>query len=378
MQQEWEGSLVPLTIRPILFITSFSRTLSFFLSFSIAFSSPLLLSFFLSRFLSRFLFLLLTQTLTSERSMTATQRLYRLTQTTLTRIHHHSSPPKPLQTTSTKTTTPHPLINLENLTSFAAGVLLHEHETIPLPNSDTSPRLTSKEVTKKCNVLEWEAKLSGRKPHLNDDHRKQEEAKEEPPLPTSRAGVIFVSTTSFGTTTSMDEDNVDRNQESGADSTTNKGKTTDEDEKITSFLFARYESSIPELQARLKTDLLPPPLPNQLASDIEDPDSLTSVPSRIQKLIESRGVTRVWLCGTDPAFRRHRLMSTHLKLLEQEVLQWKKSDKTHHEERVSGVVTAHTVPLRFPGMIQFLIKNGFKGGDRIKTSEDKVFYWKEI
>ncbi|KAG0274541.1 hypothetical protein BGZ95_009681 [Linnemannia exigua] len=330
--------------------------------------------------------------------MTVTQRLYRLTHTTLTRIHqhHYPNPPKALQITKT----PHPLVTLENLTSFAAGVFLHEHETIPLPISDTSPRLTTKEVTKKCNVLEWEAKLSGRNPHLNDSLQQEKEVldQEEPPLPTSLAGVIFVSTTSSGTTTSMDESNVDRDQERDTDSitvTANKGSATEEDEKITSFLFARYEPSIPELQARLKTDLFPPPappLPNQPTSDREDPDSLTSVPFRIQKLIESRGVTRIWLCGTDPAFRRHHLMSTHLGLLEQEVLQWK-SDKTHHgakdknkvkekekekEERVSGVVTAHTVPLRFPGMVQFLIKNGFKGGDLIKTSEDKAFYWKEI
>lgn len=77
-------------------------------------------------------------------------------------------------------------------------------------------------------------------------------------------------------------------------------------------------------------------------------------------------------------------MATNLRLLEQEVLQWKTmetwqgSEKQEEEGRVSGVVTAHTVPLRFPGMVQFLLKSGFKGGDRIKTSKDKVFYWKEI
>ncbi|KAF9911413.1 hypothetical protein EC991_003669 [Linnemannia zychae] len=316
--------------------------------------------------------------------MSTTQRIYRLTHTTLTRIH-----PAPSNQLSTS---PHALINLENLSSFAARILLHEHETVPVPSSDTSPKLTSEQVLKKCNIPEWEAKLSGKKPHLNDDRQEtgdqeqQQLKKDAPSLPTSRAGVIFVSTTSSRVTPEVgttNQDNIDRNKKPDTDTATATTTFLNEatiiegkEEKITSFLFARYEPAFPELQARLKTDLLPPPMPNQFASDIEDPDSLTSIPSRVQKLIEERGgVTRLWLCGTDPAFRRSHLMSKNLQLLEQEVLKWKTKEK---DASVSGVVTAHIHPLRFPGMVQFLIKNKFKGGDRIKTSEDKVFYWKEV
>ncbi|KAF9140426.1 hypothetical protein BGX30_006527 [Mortierella sp. GBA39] len=314
--------------------------------------------------------------------MTGTQRLYRLTHNALTKLH--PPPPKSLSN-------PHSLINLESLTRFAAGVLLHEHETVPLPSDDLTPKLTPKEVTKKCNLPEWEAKLSGRKHPLNSSEdqepagqgQEQEKVKELPPLPTSRAGVIYISTTSATT---------DRDQERNTDSRTITTATSPPSsegkggEKIISFLFARYEPTIPELQPRLKTDLfLPPPKPSShsLFSE-EDPDALTSVPSRIQHLVEQRGVTRIWICGTDPGYRRHRQMATNLRLLEQEVLQWKtrqdaeKQESGKEEGRVSGLVTAHTVPLRFPGMVQFLLKSGFKGGDRIKTSEDKVFYWKEI
>lgn len=312
--------------------------------------------------------------------MTGTQRLYRLTHNTLTKLH--PPPPKALSN-------PHSLINLESLTRFAAGILLLEQETVLLPSDDLTPKLTSKEVTKKCNLPEWEAKLSGRKHPLNSSNdQEQEKVKELPPLPTSRAGVIYASTTSVTT---------DHDQESNTDNRTNTTSTSsppsegEEGEKITSILFAHYEPTINELQSRLKTDLLPPPPKpsgHSLFSE-EDPDALTSVLSRIQHLIEQRGVTRIWICGTDPGYRRHHQMATNLRLLEQEVLQWKKRETRKGSEKqegrkeeekgcVSGVVTAHTVPLRFPGMVQFLLKSGFKGGDRIKTSEDKVFYWKEI
>jgi hypothetical protein len=316
--------------------------------------------------------------------MPVTQRLYRLTQASLT-SRLHLTPPKPVQTPH------HPLINLDSLTRFAAGVLLHEYETVLVPSDNDlpSPRLTSKEVTKKCNPVKWEAKLSGRQhPPLNDEQDQNEttEGKEPPPLPTSRAGVIYVSTTISDTpTTDQDSMSSDASKET---STGREGGS----EKITSFLFAHYEPTIPELQPRLKTDLfLPPPNPpGQSLFSEEDPEALTSVPARIQKLIDELGVTRLWLCGTDPGYRRLGLMTTNLRLLEQEVLHWKSSSRTSHdgigekrkeeedETRVSGVVTAHTAPLRFPGMVQLLIKSGFKGGDRIKISEDKVFYWKEI
>ncbi|KAK5814317.1 hypothetical protein F5H01DRAFT_346376 [Linnemannia elongata] len=319
--------------------------------------------------------------------MTGTQRLYRLTHNTLTRLQ--PPPPKALSK-------PHSVINLESLTRFAARILLHEYETVPLPLDDLRPKLTSKEVTKKCNLPEWEARLSGRKHPLNssddqefaDRDQEQEKVKELPPLPTSKAGVIYVSTTS-ATTGHDHERNTNNRATTTATSPPPPLEGEEGGEKITSFLFARYEPTIPELQIRLKTDLLPPPPKpsgHSLFSE-EDPDALTSVPSRIQHLIEQRGVTRIWICGTDPGYRRHHQMTTNLRLLEQEVLQWKtretrqgseKQESGKEEGCVSGIVTTHTVPLRFPGMVQFLLKSGFKGGDRIKTSEDKVFYWKEI
>ncbi|KAF9284176.1 hypothetical protein BGZ88_010103 [Linnemannia elongata] len=274
--------------------------------------------------------------------MTGTQRLYRLTHNTLTRLQ--PPPPKALSK-------PHSVINLESLTRFAAGILLHENETVPLPLDDLTPKLTSKDVTKK-------------------------------------SGVIYVSTTS-ATTGHDQERNTNNRATTTATSPPPPLEGEEGGEKITSFLFARYEPTIPELQIRLKTDLLPPPPKpsgHSLFSE-EDPNALTSVPSRIQHLIEQRGVTRIWICGTDPGYRRHHQMTTNLRLLEQEVLQWKtretrqgseKQESGKEEGCVSGIVTAHTVPLRFPGMVQFLLKSGFKGGDRIKTSEDKVFYWKEI
>ncbi|KAG0218307.1 hypothetical protein BGX33_007812 [Mortierella sp. NVP41] len=262
--------------------------------------------------------------------MTTAHRLHRFTQYTLKKIQPGGIP------SATATTLPllHPAVNLEQLTRFAAVILLHEAETVPFP-PDSTEKLSSKEVTKKCTVSKWESKLSGRKHHSDDENRddghRQEE--EEPVLPTSRAGVIFVTTT-----TGREHDKKAKDE----DGSINNGNS----ERLTSFLFARYEQSMPELQARLKTDLLPPSKPGNTPD--EDPESLMSVPSRIQQLIEDRGMTRLWLCGTDPAYRRHNLMASNLRQLEQEVLRW----RNRGFEEDGG------------------------GGDRIRTSEDKAFYWK--
>lgn len=210
--------------------------------------------------------------------------------------HPHQTPP-----TSTKSPLKAPsLINLEFLTRFAAGILLHEHETVPLPTDDLIPKLTSKEVTKKCNLPEWEAKLSGRKHPLNssedqepdDQGQEQENVKGLPPLPTSRAGVIYVSTTSATTDHDQERDSDNRTTTKATSPPPSEGE---EGEKITSFLFAHYDPTIPELQSRLKTDLLPPPpkLSGHSLFSEEDPEALTSVPSRILRLIEQRGVTRI-------------------------------------------------------------------------------------
>ncbi|KAF9934009.1 hypothetical protein FBU30_003727 [Linnemannia zychae] len=306
-----------------------------------------------------------------------------LTQSTLARIQ----PGAPRIPPSVVLPYAHPVVNLAQLTRFAARILINEHETVPLPESE--PKLTKEAVLMKCNIADWQARLSGRKPKLNVNVNQDGAPKKDEDmghlLPTSRSGVIYVSTVMTGLRYPGTLPNKGKVNIKPPASLTLEDEEEQGEEKIVSFLFARYKPTMPVLAPHLKTDLQ-----NYEASKHSDhSDHLTSVPSRIQRLIQDErcgGVTQIWMCGTEPTLRRKHLMSTNLGLLEQEVRYWKegcspeeKNKKCNEEEQcVSGVVTANVTPLRFPGMVQFLFKNGFQGGDKITTSENKLFYWKEV
>lgn len=97
------------------------------------------------------------------------------------------------------------------------------------------------------------------------------ETKELSSLPTSRAGAIYVST--IHDTPATVQDSM-----SGTSKTTTTGEGEGGEENITSFLIG---AAIPELDLRLRTDLLlpPPKPPSQSLSSEEDPEVLTNVPA---------------------------------------------------------------------------------------------------
>ncbi|KAF9992552.1 hypothetical protein BGZ65_012104 [Modicella reniformis] len=97
------------------------------------------------------------------------------------------------------------------------------------------------------------------------------------------------------------------------------------------------------------------------------------LPQDVLDQITVSGITHIWLCGSDPEKRRSQLMTRCLKRLEKDVLEWKTLGQG------SGVLTVHTIPQVFPSMVQFLLKNGFKGGEKIVGSDDgKILYWKTL
>ncbi|KAI1315366.1 hypothetical protein EDD11_000925 [Mortierella claussenii] len=138
--------------------------------------------------------------------------------------------------------------------------------------------------------------------------------------------------------------------------------TQDQDDKtprrgaIDQFLASRIAGHIPELQVRLKTDLIPPLHPQDLESEhSEGPYALISVPARVKK--------------ADPGEKRDSFLNL------QDV---KVGQNVAADDSASGILNAPTHPLRFLGIVLFSIKNEFKGGDRIKNVQNKIFYWKEI
>ncbi|KAF9435888.1 hypothetical protein BGZ76_005305 [Entomortierella beljakovae] len=173
-----------------------------------------------------------------------------------------------------------------------------------------------------CNMSEWMRRLySGSVPLPDVEGEEYIDVLTLPPKPIWKSGLIYATTCQ-----------------------------TDKGESFSSFLFACHKPII-------ATTVTPSIEPSQSAKD----------------LAATNGVTHIWLCGSDPEQRRHHLMSRCLAQLEKDVIAWKASGDG------SGLLTVHTIPNVFPGMVQFLLKNGFQGGDRILgNSEGKVLYWKEL
>jgi len=213
-------------------------------------------------------------------------------------------------------------INLPNLTMFSTILFMTEFRQMGMGDSV--------DVSKTCNMSEWHRRLYTAvegKPQSDSDP--YIDVLTLPPKPVSEAGIIYA------TTRQLDQDSSK--------------------EAFSSFLFAIHKPSI------AKT------IPSTNNGQMQ------KLPLEAEALVSTKGATHIWLCGSDPEQRRHRLMSQCLNQLEQDVLEWKTNGQG------SGVLTVHTIPRAFPGMVQFLTKNGFVGGDKIVGGEsDKVLYWKVL
>ncbi|KAF9355699.1 hypothetical protein BGX26_006243 [Mortierella sp. AD094] len=224
---------------------------------------------------------------------------------------------------STADTTVPTEVTLANLTMFSAIIFVMEFRKAGL--GDTV------DISTTCNMSEWLRRIyhGARSTPGVESEDEDVDIMTLPPKPTSQAGLVYA-------TTSKAEGQPDSK------------------ESYSSFLFAIHKSVLAKTVA---------------------PAAGTSheLSSEAQALAATNGVTHIWLCGSDPEQRRHRLMTRCLAQLEKDVLEWKTSGQG------SGVITVHTIPQVFPGMVQFLLKNGFKGGDRLAAdSEGKVLYWKEL
>ncbi|KAF9903544.1 hypothetical protein EC991_003749 [Linnemannia zychae] len=211
-------------------------------------------------------------------------------------------------------------INLPNLTMFSAILFMTEFSQMGMGDSV--------DVSKTCNMSEWQRRLyAGAAGSIISDSDSYVDVLTLPPKPISEAGIIYATTR----------------------------PADDSKEAFSSFLFATHKSSVAKTIAPTNSG------------------QTQQLPAEAGALVSAKGVTHIWLCGSDPEQRRHRLMSQCLSKLEENVLEWKANGQG------SGVVTVHTIPKAFPGMVQFLIKNGFVGGDKVLGGEsDKVLYWKVL
>ncbi|KAG0232708.1 hypothetical protein BGW42_007962 [Actinomortierella wolfii] len=185
------------------------------------------------------------------------------------------------------------------------------------------------DIAQTCNLSEWHRRLFAGKNHTQYTMDSQGEPVDIASLPAkhpARSGLIYA-------TTSIREN--------------------DSEETFTAFLFAVHKRSLAK------------PIPQQLS---ESPE----VSSETQKRVDDLGVTHIWLCGSALDQRRQKLMSSLLARLEKDVIEWKA------EGQASGVISVHTIPQHFPGMVRFLESQGFHGGQRYEGGGDKVVYWKEV
>ncbi|KAF8937332.1 hypothetical protein EDD21DRAFT_373262 [Dissophora ornata] len=215
-------------------------------------------------------------------------------------------------------------VNIANLTMFSTILFMTEFHKMGMGDSI--------DVSKTCNMSEWHRRIyagTGSQPLTESQEEEYIDIMTLAPKPTSHAGLIYATT---------------HKDESQAGSK----------EAFSSFLFAHHKPALPKT--------------------VQPTSEISAGPSpEVQALASTSGVTHIWLCGSDPEQRRHHLMSRCLDQLEKDVLEWKASGQG------SGVLTAHTIPLAFPGMVQFLLKNGFQGGDRVVGGESgKVLYWKAL
>ncbi|KAG0028374.1 hypothetical protein BGZ81_004785 [Podila clonocystis] len=210
-------------------------------------------------------------------------------------------------------------INLSNLVMFSAVLFMNEFRKMGMADTD---------VSKTCNMSEWRRRIyagTGNSQEEDEDV----DIMDLPAKHTSQAGVIYAATTQ---------------------------EPEEDKESFTAFLLAYHKPGMSKTISASRTT------------------QTTSEPTpEAQALIASSGVTHIWLCGSDPARRRHRYMTKCLEQLEQDVRTWRVSGQG------SGIMTVHTIPAAFPGMVQFLLKNGFQGGDMVVGGENgKVLYWKEV
>ncbi|KAH7045577.1 hypothetical protein BKA57DRAFT_467196 [Linnemannia elongata] len=214
-------------------------------------------------------------------------------------------------------------INLPNLTMFSTILFMTEFRQMGMGDSV--------DVSKTCNMSEWHRRLyEGAVETPQSDSDIYVDVLTLPPKPVSKAGIIYATTTR-----PADQDGAK--------------------EAFSAFLFAIHKSSV------AKT------IPSTNNGETH------RLPFEAEALVAEKGATHIWLCGSDPEQRRHRLMSQCLAQLERDVLEWKANGQG------SGVLTVHTIPKAFPGMVQFLTKNGFVGGDKVIGGEsDKVLYWKVL
>ncbi|KAK3842342.1 MAG: hypothetical protein J3R72DRAFT_443493 [Linnemannia gamsii] len=211
-------------------------------------------------------------------------------------------------------------INLPNLTMFSTILFMTEFRQMGMGDSV--------DVSKTCNMSEWHRRLyTGAAGSTLADSDPYVDVLSLTPKPVAEAGIIYATTRP-----------------------TDNGK-----EVFSSFLFAIHKSSIAKTTASTNNG------------------ETQQLPTEAEALVSAKGATHIWLCGSDPEQRRHRLMSQCLAQLEQDVLEWKANGQG------SGVLTVHTIPKAFPGMVQFLTKNGFVGGDKVFGGDgDKVLYWKVL
>ncbi|GJJ71344.1 hypothetical protein EMPS_03694 [Entomortierella parvispora] len=213
-------------------------------------------------------------------------------------------------------------ISLSSLTMFCAILFMNEFRKVGMDSVD---------VAKTCNMSEWRRRLYRGAATAGEE---DDDIMDLPPKPVSRSGQIYATTS--------------------AEETSGK-------ESFNAFLFVHHRPSL------AKT------IPSTGASGNSTSASPASLSPEAQDLVALKGATHIWLCGSDPEQRRHHLMSKCLDRVEQDVRDWKASGEG------SGVLCVHTIPQAFPAMIQFLIKNGFQGGERIIGGENgKVLYWKQV
>ncbi|KAF9427648.1 hypothetical protein BGZ94_004482 [Podila epigama] len=206
---------------------------------------------------------------------------------------------------------------------FSAVLFMTEFQKMGMGGTD---------VSKTCNMSEWRRRMYAGTGQVEDENI---DIMGQPAKDPWNAGLIYATTT-----TTPDD---------------NSGK-----ERFTAFLFAHHKPALAKTMPATRT-------PQDSSA------SVATLSSEAFALVPSKGVTHIWLCGSDPSYRRHRYMSRCLDQLEKDVRAWKASGDG------SGILTVHTIPAAFPGMVQFLLKNGFQGGDLVIGGENgKVLYWKEV
>ncbi|KAG0326862.1 hypothetical protein BGZ99_008868 [Dissophora globulifera] len=253
-------------------------------------------------------------------------QIYRFTHRTVERIRDDDVTASDIDASNTDQPDIPAEVNIANLTMFSTVLFIDEFRKAGMGDSV--------DVSKTCNMSEWYRRIyAGARPQpaaIENSHDGEDEYVDImtlPGKPTSQAGLIYATTVS-----------------------------TESKEAFSSFLFAYHRPTMAKTMA---------------STNGADPSQELSTEAQAQAA--ALGVTHIWLCGSDPEQRRHRLMTRCLAQLERDVAEWKSSGQG------SGVMTVHTIPQAFPGMVRFLIKSGFKGGNKIVGGEnDSVLFWKVV